>query len=122
MTRNEAIHNFWSSFGMPAFRDTSVPHDTPFPYLTYQYSTGAFGKTVSLTVRMWFYTESEALPDGYAERLEKALNRGGAKVVYDNGAVVFSRGNPFCIAQNGQDDNNLKLRYFNINAVFDNEV
>ena len=120
MKINEAWQRFFESFGMPAYRDTSVPDkDVSLPYLTYQFVRAEFNEKASITVKMWFYTESEAEPDEYADLLYQRLKNGGAKVLYDGGAVVFSPGSPFCIAQTGENDNNIKLRYFNITATYD---
>lgn len=122
LPKNKAIHQFFSSFGIDAYRDTSVPDDAVLPYLTYQYVTAGFNQPCSMTVRMWFYGESESIPDEYAEAFNRALANGGAKVLFDGGSVVFTRGTPFCIAQSGESDKNIKLRYFNVTANFDCEV
>ena len=46
MTKAEALHGFYSSFGLRAYEASSVPtgEDAPaFPYLTYDFAADSFG-------------------------------------------------------------------------------
>ena len=58
MTKEAALYQFFSSFGLEAYAETAVPEDAVFPYLTYQAATSAFEEgEVSLTVNLWYHTE-----------------------------------------------------------------
>ena len=35
MNKEQAIHFFWSQFGLPAYDENSVPDDAQMPYITY---------------------------------------------------------------------------------------
>ena len=35
MDKQQAIHGFWSSFGITAYDENSVPDDAELPYITY---------------------------------------------------------------------------------------
>ena len=69
MTKDEALYRFFSGFGIPAYPDTSVLNengepDVVLPYLTYTPVFDAWGgEPVSLTVNLWYRTESEAVPN-----------------------------------------------------------
>ena len=45
MTKAEALHSFYSSFGLTAYEENSVPDDAEFPYITYNITTDSFVNT-----------------------------------------------------------------------------
>ena len=119
MTKGAALHQFFSGFGMDAYAASSVPEDAVFPYLTYELITDNFdGGEVGLTVNLWFYTESEAIPNAKAQAIADALGIGGNLIQCDGGFVWLKRGTPF--AQSLKDDTapNIKRRYLNITAEY----
>ena len=66
MTKGAAIQSFFERF-MDAYAVSSVPEDVVFPYLTYEYTVDAWdGGEVGITANLWFYTESEAIPNAYS--------------------------------------------------------
>lgn len=55
MSKDKALQAWFTAFGMTAYPSTSVPDDTVFPWLTYEYITGSFGDSdVAIVVSMWF--------------------------------------------------------------------
>ena len=119
MTKGAALHQFFSGFGMDAYAASSVPEDAVFPYLTYELITDNFdGGEVGLTVNLWFYTESEAIPNAKAQEVADALGIGGHLIQCDGGFVWLKRGTPF--AQSLKDDTapKIKRRYLNITAEY----
>lgn len=119
MTKGAALHNFFSGFGMDAYAASSVPEDVTFPYLTYELITSAWeGGEVGLTVNLWFYTTSEAIPNAKAQELSAAIGLGGVIIPCDGGFIWLKRGSPWC--QSLQDDTSptIKRRYINISAEY----
>ena len=56
-TKAAALHEFFSSFGLPAYPVSSVPEDTVFPWLTYELITSAWEEgEVGIVVNLWSYT------------------------------------------------------------------
>ena len=49
MTAEQTLHSFWSSFGLTAYDENSVPDDAVLPYITYSVSYDSFDNNVSLT-------------------------------------------------------------------------
>ena len=118
MTKGAALQAFFSQF-MDAYAASAVPEDVTFPYLTYELITSAWdGGEVGLTVNLWFYTTSEAVPNAKAQEIADAIGMGGMLVPYDGGAMWIKRGSPWC--QNLQDDTgkNIKRRYINVTAEY----
>jgi len=119
MTKAAALHKFFSSFGMTAYTDASVPEDAILPYLTYELITSAWdGGEVGLTVNMWFYTESEAIPNAKAEELSCAIGHGGKILHCDEGLIWLKRGSPWCQSLTDETDKNIKRRYINVTAEY----
>lgn len=115
MTKAAAIHQFFSSFGLPAYVSTSVPDGVEFPYLTYEFKTGAFGDTpVAITVNAYWYTESESIPNAWVEEFASRLGRGGILVRCEGGGVWIMRGSPFAQSVAYEDNTAIKRRYINI--------
>ena len=118
MTKGAALQAFFSKF-MDAYAASAVPDDVTFPYLTYELITSAWdGGEVGLTVNMWFYTTSEAVPNAKAQELSDAIGYGGVTLPCDGGFIWLKRGSPWC--QNLQDDTdpNIKRRYINVTAEY----
>ena len=114
MTKDYALHQFFNSFGLPGYPASSVPDDVIFPYLTYELVLGAWGDENALTVNLWYYTESEAIPTAKAQEISDVIGMGGKILLCDGGALWIKRGSPWC--QNLRDETNatIKRRYLNI--------
>lgn len=118
MTKGQALFSFFDRF-LPAYAATAVPVDVTFPYLTYELVTDTWeGGEVGLTVNMWFYTTSEAIPNSKAQELSEAIGMGGVTIPCDGGFIWLKRGSPWC--QNLADDTapNIKRRYLNVTAEY----
>lgn len=114
MTKDKALHAWLSQF-LTAYPTSNVPKDAAFPWMTYELITGAWDSgEIGLAVNLWYYTESEAIPNAKAQEIADAIGLGGCIVPYDGGALWIKRGAPWCqnIAQD--DDPNIKRRYLNI--------
>jgi len=119
MTKNAALYEFFSSFGIPAYPHTAVPDDAKMPYITYDTLIAAFGDApVSLTVNVWYYTESEALPNAMVDRIAKAITNGGVQIPCDGGTMWITKGSPFAQSVADDSDKNIKRRYLNIDVEF----
>lgn len=104
---------------MRFYTSTSVPDDVIFPYGTYELITSAWGgEPVGLTVNLWFYTTSEAVPNAKAEELSEAIGRGGVRLKCDDGYVWLKRGSPWCQSLSDTTSPTIKRRYINVTAEY----
>ena len=53
MDAEQAIHSFWSSFGLTAYDENSVPDTAELPYITYSLSYDTFDHQVSMVANLW---------------------------------------------------------------------
>ena len=119
MTKGEALQQFFSGFGLTAYAAASVPADTVFPYLTYDLVTGNWGDMeVSITVNLWYHTDSEALPNAKADEIADTIGIGGKVLLCDGGGICLKRGSPWCQSLADETDKSIKRRYINISAEF----
>lgn len=119
MNKTAALHDFFSGFGIPAYPETSVPNDTVFPWLTYTPVVDSLdGGEVSLTVNLWYYTESESIPNAKAREIEKVIGIGGKILNCDDGKIWIKRGTPWCQSLSDDTDRTIKRRYINITAEY----
>ena len=119
MTKEAALYQFFSSFGLEAYAETAVPEDAVFPYLTYQAAPSAFEEgEVSLTVNLWYHTEGEAAPNQKAREISKVIGQGGVVLLCDGGYIWLKRGSPFCQNLSDQTDRGIKRRYINVTAEY----
>ena len=118
MTKDKALHAWISQF-LPAYPTSNVPKDATFPWLTYELITGSWESGgIALTVNLWYYTESEAIPNAKAQEISDAIGMGGAFVPYDGGAMWIKRGSPWCQNIADESDKNIKRRYLNITVEY----
>jgi len=119
MTKDKALHAWFNSFGIPFYVTTSVPEDAVFPWGTYEPIFSAWdGGEVGLTVNLWYYTASEAVPNAKAQELSNAIGPGGAVIPCDGGYIWIKRGSPWCQSLRDEVNSNIKRRYINITVEY----
>lgn len=121
MDKAQALHSFWSSFGLAAYDESSVPtgDDVPsFPYITYSVSTDNFGNDVGLSGSLWYRSTSWAAISQKAEEIEKALYDMTSPIKIDGGFLWLKRGSPFAQRMSDPNDDMIRRIYINITAEF----
>ena len=97
MTKEAALDRFFNSFGIKGYRNTSVPDDVIFPYLTYDVLISSWEEDpVSLTVHLYDYTESEAKVDAKVEEIRQRIGMSGVLLNCDGGTIWLKWGVPWC--------------------------
>ena len=118
MTKAAAIYQFWSSFGLTAYEENTVPTDADFPYITYQLVTDSFDREVQVTASLWYRSESWTAINAKTEEISQKISRGGKIIPCDGGAIWFKRGQPFAQNMRDESDGLIKRKYLNITAEF----
>lgn len=121
MTKEAALHAFYSSFGLKAYEENAVPtgDDAPdFPYLTYSVSSDSIGADVALTASLWYRGTSWVQANAKAEEISRRIGRGGKILSCDGGAIWLRRGTPFAQSMGDESDDQIKRKYINITAEF----
>ena len=118
MTKAAAIYQFWSSFGLTAYEENTVPTDAAFPYITYQLVTDSFDREIPLTASLWYRSESWTAINAKTDEISQKISRGGKIISCDGGAIWLKRGQPFAQNMGDESDNLIKRKYLNITAEF----
>ena len=118
MTKAAAIYQFWSSFGLTAYEENTVPTDAAFPYITYQLVTDSFDREVPVTASIWYRSESWTAINAKTEEISQKISRGGKIISCDGGAIWLKRGQPFAQSMGDESDDLIKRKYLNITADF----
>ena len=118
MTKAAAIYQFWSSFGLTAYEENTVPTDAAFPYITYQLVTDSFDREIPLTASIWYRSESWAGINAKTDEISQKISRGGKIITCDGGAIWLKRGQPFAQSMGDESDDLIKRKYLNITAEF----
>lgn len=125
MNKMQALHSFWSSFGIPAFDENTVPDENErisryghaFPYLTYESSSDSFGNKVAQTSSLWYRTSSWADITQKEEQIADFIGRGGAMIAFDDGCIWIQKASPW--AQRMDDPNDEMIRRIVLNVTIE---
>lgn len=118
MNKIQALHDFWSSFGLTAYDATSVSDTAQLPYLTYEVSSADFGTTISLTANLWYRSTSWSTITQKEMQIADYIGRGGKIVSYDNGAFWIYKGTPWAIRLSDENDDTIRRIVLNVEIEF----
>lgn len=121
MTKAAAIHSFWSSFGLAAFEENSVPSgdDSPdFPYITYELVTDSLGESTAMSASLWYRDTSWVDANAKSDEIERYISYDGVKLLCDGGRIWIQRANPFSQSLGDPDDDMIRRKMINITAMF----
>ena len=120
MDKGQALYNFWSKFGLPAYEENTVPEDSGDRYITYSVQFGNLDDVINLYGNIWDYnSHSWEFVDKKAQEISEYIEK-KHPISYgiDNGRLYIAAGKPF--AQHMSDPNSDLVRrvYINIQAEF----
>lgn len=121
MDKEQALHQFWSSFGLTAYDENTVPDNALTvnggKYLTYNVAAASLDEPTPLYANLWYKSSSWAEITVKANQMSEAIGRGGAIVPFDGGKIWICRGTPF--SQRMPDENDTIRRiYINVMAEY----
>jgi len=116
MTKSKALYDFFNSFGIPAYPSTNVPDNVAFPYMTYENTLANNGSTTYPTIQLYYYTDSESVPNAKADQISKTIGLGYA-IPCDDGAIYAYMESGWSAIAN-ENDPTIKQRYTNVTLQF----
>ena len=100
MNKAQALHQFWSGFGLPAWDENTVPDDPEIrgeKYIAYSVSTGSLDDVLNLSGKIWDtkantweYVETKA-----EEIAEYIATMNPPTIPINNGRLYIAEGRPF---------------------------
>lgn len=104
MDREQALHTFWSSFGLPAYDSSTVPDDAPLPRITYEVQVNGWGEITMLFGSIWMKSTGWKEITAIADKIDSRLSEGGQTIRYDDGMLWIKKGSPFLQRMSDPDD------------------
>lgn len=121
MDKEQALHKFWSGFGLTAYDENTVPDNALTvnggKYLTYNVATASLDEPTPLYANLWYKSSSWAEITVKANQMSEAIGRGGAIVPFDGGKIWICRGTPFSQRMPDEDDT-IRRIYINVMAEY----
>lgn len=121
MDKAQAIHTFWSSFGLTAFDEGSAYDertDLPENYITYEVISSNFGDPVALTASLWYHSTSWAAISQKADEIAEYISYGGRVLKIDDGYMWVKLGTPFAQRMAVESNDSIRRIYMNISVDF----
>lgn len=126
MNKIQALHSFWSSFGMPAFDENTVPDEadriklygSAFPYITYETSSDFLGGVLAQSASLWYRNSSWGDITEKEQTIADFIGRGGRMIAYEGGAFWLQRGTPWAQRMSEPSDETIRRIVMNITVEF----
>lgn len=119
--KEQALHQFWSSFWWAARDENTVPDDAMTRYdghyITYTVATSSLDEPIPLSASLWCKDTSWTTITAKAEEISKALGVGGKLIRFDGGYLWLCRGVPFTQRMPDEDDT-IRRIYINVMAEY----
>lgn len=117
MDKWEALHDFWSSFGIPAYDSSDVPDDAVMPYITYSAQVGPFESILLLNASVWYRSTSWREISNKVDEIAQALNGYRLESLDGRQYLFLTQGEPFAQRMPDEDDR-VRRVYINVMAEF----
>ena len=118
MNKIQTLHAFWSSFGLKAYDETSVPDGAKLPYITYEVSSDNFSNTLLLSASLWYRSSSWVEITAKEQEIADFITRGGRMLKYDDGALWIRMASPWAQRMNDPSDEMIRRIVLAINIEY----
>ena len=117
--KTQALYKFWSSFGLPAYNELTVPDNAELPYITYEVATGSLGDIIPLSASIWYNSYSwEEVAKKSDEVAEFIYKQDPPGIKIKGGRLYITKGKPFTRDMDDDSSKMIRKRVININAEF----
>lgn len=113
MDKAQAIHSFWSGFGLTAYDELTyydLEDGVDFPHITYNLLTDAVGDSVTLDGNVWYRSTSWETITKKVDEIAAYIGTGGKVIPIDTGYVWIRQGTPFSQRVAAENDDKLIRR------------
>ena len=107
-----ALNGFFSSFGMPAWPEGSVPEAAKLPYITYTLTEPEWDESAMLQVRVWTRSDSFGPVNAATAAMLARVGR-GVLIPAGSGRICIRPGSPLAQHMPMPGDPELKVAYLN---------
>ena len=118
MNKIQALNSFWSSFGLTAYDETSVPDGSIMPYITYEVASDTWGNDLALSASLWYRNSSWKEITEKEIEIANYITRGGRLISYDDGAFWIRKGSPWAQRMADETDDFVRRIVLNLEIEF----
>lgn len=119
MNKTQALHQFWNSFGLKAYEESSVPDEANYPYITYTNEMDSIDNTCMLIGNLWYRSDSwQPIIDKSEEIAKYVKEHGFVTIPFDDGYLYITGGNPFAQTMDEPSDYKVKRIFINITVEY----
>lgn len=105
----QALYSFFSSFGIPAYTEYSMPDEAAMPYITYELAEPYWKGKMAIHARIWYRRPSFTEVSAKVDEIREALGE-GVSIQTNNGAVYLFPDDNF-VQFMPQEDPSIKCAY-----------
>lgn len=119
MDKAQALHNFWSGFGLPAYDELTVPDDARLPYITYEVKTDSFENRINLSASVWYRSTSWAAAEQkVAEIAQHIVKQDPCTIPIDGGRIHIVKDTPWATRMIDATDTGVRRVLMSINVEY----
>lgn len=107
MDKWQAQQNYWSSFGLTAYDENTVPEDAAYPYITYQAVSGSLDGQMTVSANLWYRGHSWTEISQKVNQMESMINQ---EVAMDGRQYMVVRKPESSFAQRLREDSDPLVR------------
>ena len=117
MTKSARVHAFWSSFGLKAYEENSVPAGAVLPYLTYEFASADSGEECALSASLWYDEPSWKNINAKTDEISSAIGSGLVESC-DGGYIRIRRRTPFAQSAGVPTNRNIRRKILNVAVMY----
>ena len=99
-----ALYQFFSSFKIPAYEESSVPDEAALPYITYSPVEPNWDESSTITASVWYSGTSLVDLFSKIDEIKEKIGEGYRIPIESGGCVWLYRDSPFAQMQETDDD------------------
>ena len=113
-TLMEKLHEFWSSFGLPAYAENSIPDDAVLPYITYYVTEPDWQDSALAYARVWFRDTSFADIASILDEIKYRFKQGVSLFVNGGCIYLFKDSNFIQFMPSDGQNEDMKIAYISM--------
>lgn len=114
----QALYNFWSSFGIPAYDTNAVPDEAVMPYITYDTATDSVGTDIPLNASAWYRDTSWASISQLADTVASKIGYSYYIASINGGYMIVKRNSVFAQRMSDPTDDSVRRILFSVLVEF----
>lgn len=118
MDKLQALHAFWSGFGLKAYDENTVPDDAQLPYITYEAASDSFGDPVAQTANLWYRSSGWGEITEKEQEISDFITRGGRMIAYDDGAIWLQKLSPWAQRMEEPSDSTIRRLVLSVSIEY----